>query len=101
MANAFKSFNTTGVTTSTVVYTAPTATQSTVIGLSIANTTGLATTASLLRGTAHIVKNAPVPAGGSLVAIGADQKVVVVAGETINVVADNAVDVCVSVLEIS
>jgi len=101
MANTFKSYNTSGVTTSTAVYTAPTATQTTVIGLSIANTSGVATVASLLRGTTYIVKDAPVPAGGSLIAIGADQKVVVVAGETLNVVADNPVDVCTSVLEIS
>jgi len=99
--NTFKSYDTTGVTTETTVYTGPASTQATVIGLSVANTSGNATTASVKRNAAYIVKNAPIPNGGSLVVIGADQKVVVEAAETISVIADNAVDVCTSVLEIS
>ena len=39
MANTFKSYLTAGVTTQTTVHTAPSATQTTVIGLSLANTT--------------------------------------------------------------
>jgi len=99
--NTFKSYDTTGVTTETTVYTGPASTQATVIGLSVANTSGTATTASVKRNAAYIVKNAPIPNGGSLVVIGADQKVVVEAAETISVIADNTVDVCTSVLEIS
>jgi len=99
--NTFKSYDTVGVTTETIVYTGPAATQSTIIGLSVANTSGIATLASVKRGLAYIVKNAPIPSGGSLVVIGADQKVVIEATETISVIADNTVDVCTSVLEIS
>jgi len=99
--NTFKSYDTTGVTTETTVYTGPASTQATVIGLSVANTSGNATTASVKRNAAYIVKNAPIPNGGSLVVIGADQKVVIEVAETISVIADNTVDVCTSVLEIS
>jgi len=101
MANTFKGIEATGVTAETVVYTGPAATQTTVIGMSVANVSGTATKVSVKKNSAYIVKDAPVPAGGSLVAIGADQKVVVEATDTISVSADNAVDAVLSVLEIS
>ena len=101
MANAFKSYQSTSVTTETTVLTGPASTETTVIGLSIANTSSSATTASVKLNTAYIVKDAPVPVGGSLVVIGADQKVVVEATDTLKVTAADTVDVCVSTLEIS
>ena len=101
MANNFVGSETTGITTETVIYTGPAATQVTVIGLSIASTSGNATLASVKKNTAYVVKDAPVPVGSALVAIGADQKLVVQAGDTISVIADNTVDVIISVLEIS
>ena len=101
MANNFKGYESSGITTETVVYTGPAATQTTVIGLSIANTSGNATLVSVKKNTSYIVKNAPIPAGGSLVVVGADQKVVVEPTNTISVLADNTVDVVISVLEIS
>ena len=50
-----------------------------------------------------IVKNAPVPAGGSLVVVGGDQKVVLMEGDTVKVRADTeySADVIMSVLEIT
>jgi len=53
--------------------------------------------------TVFLVKNASVPAGGSLVPIGGDQKVVVEASDVIQVQSSAAtsLDVIVSVLEIS
>jgi len=101
MSNAFKGYESSNITTETTVYTGPAATQTTVIGLSVANTSGLATYASVKKNGAYIVKNAPVPQGGSLVAVGADQKIVIEPTDTISVIADNPVDVVTSVLEIS
>jgi len=48
-----------------------------------------------------LVKDAPIPAGGSLVIVGGDQKMVIEPTNTISVSADNTVDVVLSVLEIS
>jgi hypothetical protein len=101
MANAFKSFKNNGITTETIVYTGPALTQSTVIGLSIANTSGTPSYVSVKLNTTHMVMNAPVVNGGALVVIGGDQKVVVEPTDTISVISDNIVDVIISVLEIS
>ena len=101
MANTFKSYQSTSVTTEATVLTGPSSTQTTVIGLSIANTGASVATVSVKLNTAYIVKAAPVPVGGSLVVIGGDQKVVVEATDTIKVTSDVTVDVCTSTLEIS
>lgn len=101
MANNFIGSEVTGVTSETTVYTGKTSTQSTVIGLSVANTSGLATLVSVKKNTAFIVKDAPLPVGGALVVIGADQKLVVNEADTISVTADNTVDIIISTLEIS
>jgi len=77
MANTFKSYQNTSVTTETTVFTGASGTQTTVIGLSIANTAASAAYVSVKLNNAYIVKDAPVPVGGSLVAVGGDQKVVV------------------------
>jgi hypothetical protein len=75
--------------------------------MTVANTTTGTVTASvtLTSGgtTVFLVKNASVPAGGSLVPVGGDQKVVVEAGDVIQVQSSAAtsLDVIVSVLEIS
>jgi len=105
MANAFKNYIAASVTTQTSVYTTPSATQTTVIGLSIANTTaGTATVdVQVTSGatTIYIIKGAPVPVGSSLVPVGGDQKLVLEAADVLKVTSDVAVDVSVSVLEIS
>lgn len=97
---AFKSFQSTSVTTETTVYTGPAATETTVIGLSVACTAAVPATVSVKLNSAYIVKDAPVPVGGALVAVGADQKVVVEATDTLSVSSDQTVDVITSVLEI-
>lgn len=101
MANAFKSYQSTGITTETTVLTGPALTETTVIGLTVANTSASQITASVKLNTAYIVKDAPILVGGSLIAIGGDQKVVVEASDTISVIASDTVDVVTSTLEIS
>ena len=101
MANAFKSYQSTSVTTETTVLTGPASTETTVIGLSIANTGASVATVDVKLNTAYVVKDAPVPVGGSLVVVGGDQKLVVEATDTIKVTSDVTVDVITSTLEIS
>jgi len=75
--------------------------------MTVANTTTNTVTAyvTLTSGgtTVFLVRNASVPAGGSLVPVGGVQKVVVEAGDVIQVQSSAAtsLDVIVSVLEIS
>ena len=101
MANSFKRYTSESVTTEAVVHTAPVATQTTVIGMTIANTSANAMYVSVKLGTTYLVKEAPVSAGGALVAVGGDQKVVMEAGDTISVESTETADVIISVLEIS
>jgi hypothetical protein len=108
MANTFKNSVTASVGTSaTDVYTAPGATTTTVIGAAVSNRTASpisvdATVTDTSGGvTAYLVKAAPVAAGGALVLIGGDQKVVLETGDKITVTSDTAssADVVISVLE--
>ena len=109
MANTFKLKTSTGVGTSAAtIYTTPSATATTVIGLSIANTTTSAIEVDVQvenndGDNIYIVKAAPVPVGGSLVAVGGDQKVVMEADDILKVTSDTAssADVALSILEIS
>ena len=101
MADTFKSYQSTSVTTEATVLTGPSSTQTTVIGLSIANTGASVATVDVKLNTAYVVKSAPVPVGGSLVVVGGDQKLVVEATDTIKVTSDITVDVITSTLEIS
>ena len=110
MANAFKNKTQREVGTALTAiesYTVGGSTETTVIGLTIANTTTsvIEVDATLNDGSNdfYIVKNAPVPAGGSLVAVGGDQKVVMMPGDSIKVKSDTATsaDVIMSILEIT
>jgi hypothetical protein len=101
MANTFKSYQSTSVTTETTVFTGADSTQTTIIGLSIANTATSPAYASVKLNTAYIVKNAPIPVGGALVVVGGDQKLVVEDGDTVSVTSDQTVDVVTSTLEIN
>ena len=91
-------------TTLGAVYTCSNTNGATVIGLSIANVHTAAVTASVVLddGTndTHLIQDAPIPVGGSLVVGGGDQKIVVKNTEAIKVSASNNVDVIISVLEI-
>ena len=110
MANNFKrnaSFNV-GTTAVTIGgYTVPAANQTTIIGLTVANRIA----SQILIGcylsdtnsnTYYLIKDAPIPSGGSLVIVGGDQKVVMQAGDSVKVISDtaNSADVIVSILEI-
>ena len=112
MANAFKNKTQRQIGTSLTAiesYTvsASPATETTVIGLTIANTTASAidVDATLNDGTNdfYIVKEAPVPVGSSLVVIGGDQKVVLMPGDSIKVKSSAATsaDAVMSILEIT
>jgi hypothetical protein len=108
MPNTFKNFAQKNVGTSlTTVYTCPSATQTTIIGLTVANTSNATVVVDAVLTISgvdyYIIKGAVVPVGTSVVPVGGDQKVVVEAGETIRVASSAATsaDVIVSVLEIS
>jgi hypothetical protein len=107
MANAFKSYVSSSIGTSIVTIITSTA-STTIIGCSLANVASVAITASAYvqksgGGTAYIVKNAPIPVGGALVVIGAEQKVVLEVGDMIKVISNTvgSVDSLISTLEIS
>ena len=107
MANAFKTFTDTAVGTSNAdVYTCPSATETTIIGLNVANilTVSITVNVQLINNdgdNVHIVKSAIVPVGSSLVAVGGDQKIVLTTGDAIKVSANTAssVDAVMSVLQ--
>ena len=95
-------------TVDSAVYTCPTSTATTIIGLNLANTTtgSVLANVTLLNNdgdSCFVVKNAPIPNGGSLVAVGGDQKLVMEANDIIKVSSDTAssVDVSLSILEIT
>ena len=104
MANDFKNAQQVGVTTVRTVYTAPASKDSIILELDIANTTSSAVTASVelvdtsASTDAYIVKDAPIPTGGSLQVV-SGQKVIVEATDLIRVTASGACDVICSVLE--
>lgn len=111
MANNFKNAFATSVSTNsaspTSVYTANngSAVNSILIELDIANTSAAGVTATVLiydsSGTTeyHIVKNAPIPAGGALKVV-SGQKIVLNGDDEVRVYASSAsVDVVASILE--
>lgn len=109
MANTFKNAIHASIDTTPVVcYTAPALTATTVIGMSVANitTSDAFVTVTLTdisqSKTGHVGKDTKIPARGTLVVIGSDQKVVLEAGDYITVVATaGEVDVILSVLEVA
>lgn len=112
MANTFKvktfDGSATAASTAMTIYTCPSATATTVIGLTVAN---IATSQILVDVTlenndgdnVYLVKAAPIPVGASLVPIGGDQKVVMEASDVIKITSDtaNSADTTLSILEIS
>ena len=110
MANAFKNktHRQIGTTLTKIeAYDCPGSTETTIIGLTIANTSvsAIEVDATLNDGTNdfYIVKAAPVPVGASLVVIGGDQKVVLMPGDSVKVKSSAATsaDAIMSILEIS
>jgi hypothetical protein len=109
MANSFKLSTASSVgTTEVSVYECPAATSTTIIGLTVANIVNSQITVDVKINDAgaskiHLVKSAPVPAGGSLVVVGGDQKVVLEPTDVVIVQSDTAssADVALSYLEIT
>ena len=112
MANSFKNRTLRGVgTTATAVGAAVAAsTETTLIGMTIANvTSGVINVTVTLTDNAgtpnvtNLVKDAPIPTGGSLVVLGGDQKVCLMTGDIIKVTSNTAssADVIMSFLEIT
>jgi hypothetical protein len=99
MANTFKNSTLKSVGTSVQnVYAAGAGVQSTVIGMTVANMVTTPISVSVF-----LIKDATVAPGGALVPIGGDQKVVLEAGDylQVNTSVASSADVVVSVLEIS
>jgi len=108
MANTFKSYANKNVSTSAAtVYTCPASTQTTLIGLSMANTSTspITTDAYVTRSAVnyYLVKGATVPVGGSLVIVGGDQKVVLQSSDVLYILNSAATsgDCFASLLEIT
>lgn len=108
MANTFTSYANKDVGTSAAtVVTVGAGTQTTVVGMSVANTSASPITASayFTRSAVdyYLIKNATVPVGSSLVLVGGDQKVVLIASDVLKVVTSAAAsaDVVTSVLNIT
>jgi len=114
MANAFLSETQTGVGTSPVtILTCGASTETTIIGLSVANIVTSQITVDVIldasgrtsgaEDSVYLVKAAPVPVGGTLIVIGGEQKVVMEPGDVITVTSDTATsaDVVLSHLDIT
>lgn len=92
--------------TPTTIFTATKST--TIIGFSLANitTTPISASAQLYKygaDAAYIVKDAPIPSGGSLIVVGGDQKIVLEIGDFIVTTSNTlfSMDSVISTLEIS
>lgn len=108
MANTFTSYVNKDVGTSAAtVVTVGASTQTTIIGLDIANTTSSPITADvyITRSAVnyYLIKGATVPVGSSLVVVGGDQKVVLITSDVLKVQTSAAAsaDVVTSVLNIT
>ena len=108
MPNTFKNSTVNAVGTAAInAYVCPAATQTTAIGMTIANLNNNAITANVMLNAAgsnvYVLKNATIPPGGALVPIGGDQKVVLEANDSVRIKSDtaNSADVVMSILEIT
>ena len=108
MANTFSRYLNKDVGTSAAtVVTVGASTQTTIIGLSFANTTTSPITVSAYITVSavdyYLVKSATVPVGGALVVVGGDQKTVLVTSDALKVISSAAAscDVITSVLNIT
>mgnify|MGYP006294559419 FL=1 len=110
MANNFRNYTLKAAgTTAQNVYAAGAGVQATVIGMTIANITASPISANVIlnggniTSNVYLVKDATIAPGGALVPVGGDQKLVLEAGDYLQVSASIAscVDVITSVLEIT
>jgi len=105
MPNTFTSYMNKDVGTSpATVVTVGASTQTTIIGLDVSNTTASPITADVYVTRSavdyYLIKSAVVPVGGSLIVVGADQKVVLITSDALKVQtsAASSADVVTSVL---
>lgn len=88
-------------------YTVSSNTKAVVVGLTVCNTSGstVAVDITVNDGTNdyYIVKGAPISAGGALVPIGGDQKIILATNDSIKVRSDStsSVDAILSIMEIT
>jgi hypothetical protein len=108
MANTFVNYVSKDVGTSAAtITTGAAATQTTIIGLSCANTTASPVTVDVYITKSavnyYLIKGATVPVGGTLVVVGGDQKVVLETSDELKVIssAASSVDVVAAGLEIT
>ena len=109
MANTFKNrtLRAVGTTPVDVGAVVASSTQTTLIGMTVSNIVSsvISVTVTLHDGTntTHIVKDAPIPTGGSLLVCGGDQKIVLMTGDKLIVTSNTAssADVITSFLEIT
>ncbi len=111
MANNFKNFTLKAAgTTAQNAYAAAVGVQATVIGMTIANITNSPISANVILKTAgasppdvYLIQNATIAPGGALVPVGGDQKLVLEAGDylQVNTSIASSADVITSVLEIT
>jgi|TARA_B100001105_G_scaffold252343_1_gene243855 hypothetical protein len=109
MASTFKNstVRAVGTTATDIGVAVPVGTEVTVIGLSCANITASQVLVSITvndgSNTTNIVKDVPIPSSSSLIAIGGDQKVVLMTGDKVVVTSNiaSSVDVIMSFLEIT
>ena len=117
MANDFKlkafDGSSTAANTDMTIYTCPASTETTIIGMSIANITTSQITVDVkiesdtvdteTNSNVFVIKDAPIPVGGTLVPVGGDQKIVLQATDVLKVQSDtaNSADTVLSILEIT
>ena len=110
MANTFKLKTKAGVTTLATVYTVPSSTTSIVLGMMIGNTTAnaITSTVTLSSDTSdtetnaddELITNAPIP-GNSTLELLSGNKIVMQTTDLIRVYGSGAVDVTLSIMEIT
>ena len=109
MANSFKLVTDTGVGTSAAtIHTGAGSTETTIIGMSVANihTAQITIDVQLENNDGDnifLVKAAPLPVGSSIIVVGGDQKVVMNASDVLKVTSSvaSSADVALSILEIT
>ncbi len=100
MPNVLTNYTSASVGTSpTTLYTVPSATTGTIVGLTLANTTASQINVDVQAAGVFVIKGAPIPANSTLSAL--DGKLVVKTTETVVVTSDavTSVDAILSVLE--
>ena len=110
MPTAFKNYLTSNIgVTPTVVFTSGAGVQTTIYSFTIANIKSpaapITVSAYITSGvtTSYLVKDAPLPTGGTLVVVGEPQKLAMETGDTISVDASVSVaaDVVISIVELT